>query len=721
MPHIDFGFATSGAIIVFLGAAAAAASWFVYRRTVPPIPRGRRIFLIVLRSLSLFLLLSFLFEPVMRLVFTSDQPSVVAVLLDDSRSMSMKDRAMDRKRVMNDVLSSSQFKNLAQSGSTLVFTFGPALQRFPGAFPDSLALTGDATDMAAALRGLASEKEALNLQSIVMVTDGAYNLGQNPVYEAEQLGVPIFTIGIGDSSEQKDVLITRVVANDLVYAGTEAPVDVTLKSAGYGGENLEVMLMEGTRSLDRKTVALATGTREYTLRLAYTPVGDGLKKYTVRISSLPGELTSGNNQKSFYAKVLKSKLRVLIVAGAPSPDLTTIRQVLIEEKKFDVRTFTQKTGDSFYEGPLSADQLDSADCVLSIGYPTGATAGVSFALITNALTQQRKPLLLLAAKTTDYGKIVAWNSVLPFLLQTASPGEADVFFQPADAQRLNPILAMPQSGGVSAWTRLPPIYKTQSTFRAKPEAVVLGFPRMQGVLLTEPLMLTRNLNKQKSMAILAYGLWRWRLMTQGTPDTEQLLPVFLGNSIQWLTTREDAKPVRVTTTKESFTRGEPVEFVGMVYDAAARPVDNAQVRVNVTLGEKEYPSLLRPIGNGRYEGSIEGLDEGDYTFRATATSDAQTLGEDAGRFTVGELNLEFQDTKMNAPLLQELAHRSGGRYYSPDNLSSLAQDLATATAFAPRTSVHTTTLELWNWRYSLGAIVLLLGLEWFLRKRNGML
>jgi hypothetical protein len=721
MPHVDFAFTTSTAVVFLLAVAAGAISWFVYRRTVPPVPRSRRILLIVLRSLSLFLLLTFLFEPVLRLVFTSEQPSTIALLLDDSQSMSMTDRAMNRKAVLHSLLASSPMKDVVQESSTRTFAFGAALKSLPATFPDSLRLNGDATNVSAALRGLAAEKEALNLRAILLVSDGAYNVGQNPVYEAEQMGVPIFAVGIGDSSEQKDVLITRVVANDLVYAGTQAPVDVALKSSGYGGENVEIMLMEGSRQLDRKIVTLGSGTREYSVRLAYTPEGEGLKKYTLRISSLPGELTAANNQKSFYAKILKSKLHVVILAGAPSPDLTTIRQTLLEEKKFEVRTFTQKTPGEFFEGQITATQLDSADCFVLIGYPTNTTDGAALTNLTNVILQQRKPFLMIASRTLDYGRIASWNSVLPFTPVTFSTAEADVFFQPAEAQRLNPILAMPLLEGVSAWNKLPPIYKSQSTFHAKPEAVVLGFPRMQGVLLNEPMMLTRNLNRQKSMAILGYGLWRWRLMTQGTPETEQLLGIFLGNSIQWLTTREDNKPVRIVTTKESFTRGEPVEFVGMVYDAAARPIDNAQVRVTAKTGEREFSAILRPIGNGRYEGSIDGLEEGEYAYRGTATSDNQSLGDDAGRFSVGELNLEFQDTRMNASLLRELAHRTGGRFYLPGDLSSLKNDLASSAALAPRESIHTSTFELWNWRYSLAVIVLLLGIEWFLRKRSGML
>ncbi len=507
----------------------------------------------------------------------------------------------------------------------------------------------------------------------------------------------------------------------VVYNDTQAPVDVTIKSSGFSDEHVEVTLNEGARTLDRKALVLGAGTREYRLSLSYTPEGEGLKKYTVRVSSLPGELTTKNNSRSFYAKVLKSKLHVLIVAGTPSPDLSVIKQTLSEDRNITVHSCTQRLPAGFYEGTLTSQLVDSADCIMFIDFPTPSTSSALLDLIAMPIMQHKKPVLFIGGKQVDFGKLQTFGGILPFRVQAISTEEEYVFFQPSESQRSNPILSIPQSEDLSAWNKLPPIFKTLTSFAARPEATTLGFSRVQGALLKEPLMLTRNVNRQKSVAVLGYGLWRWRLMTQGTPETEQLLSTFLVNAVKWLTTREDSKLVTVATTKESYTQGEPVEFVGQVYDANAEPVDNAQLRVTVRQGERVFPTDLRPIGSGRYEGSIDGLGEGDYMFKATALAEGQQLGEDNGRFAVGELNLEFQDTRMNAPLLRQIAGRTGGRYYSSNDISTLVDDITTQPSFASRKTLHATALELWNWQYSLATLILLFGAEWFVRKRSGML
>jgi hypothetical protein len=280
---------------------------------------------------------------------------------------------------------------------------------------------------------------------------------------------------------------------------------------------------------------------------------------------------------------------------------------------------------------------------------------------------------------------------------------------------------MEGSEGIEGWKRLPPVFKTNTVFKAKPGATMLGFVRVQQVVLPDPLIVSRRQNRLKSLAVLGYGIWRWRLMAQSDPSTAQLYSSFLVNGIKWLTTIEDTRPVKVTTTKESYSQGEPVQFVGQVYDASARPVDDAQVRVTARHAGTALEADLRPIGNGRYEGAVEGAGQGDYTFTATATLNGTALGDDRGRFSVGDLNLEFQDTRMNAELLRQLADRSGGRYFEPDQINDLDGVLASHASFAPNVEQTQREIELWNWKTALIMLILLLGVEWFLRKRSGML
>jgi hypothetical protein len=149
-------------------------------------------------------------------------------------------------------------------------------------------------------------------------------------------------------------------------------------------------------------------------------------------------------------------------------------------------------------------------------------------------------------------------------------------------------------------------------------------------------------------------------------------------------------------------------------------VDDAELIVDINREGARARVPLTPIGNGRYEGSVTGLGEGEYAFTAKATGGAKEYGTDAGKFSVGQMNVEFLETKMNKELLEQIAYRTGGTFTPLAGATGGAARAAAGPAFTAREIVRATELELWNWQYLAGAIILCLAFEWFLRKKSGM-
>jgi hypothetical protein len=708
-------------LVIFLLLILIALAILFYRYTLPPLPPRRRIMMSTLRALALVLLLLVLFEPILRFVRHDEQRPAIAMLIDNSQSVTIKDRMGDRQTAVKEFLRTERQAQFPSGSVVKYYTFSSKLQSANEQSVDSLTFHGEATYIAEALAELKEQLIKDNIQEAVLVSDGNYTTGKNPLYDAEGLGIPIYTVGVGDTLEQKDVLVGNVVTNTLAYAETKVPVDVTVRSSGYKGENVEVTISEGTTVLDRKTVTLQEGTREYPVRLFVEPKDEGMKKYTVSVSKLPGELTERNNTHSFFMKVLKSKLRILLLAGAPNPDVAVVRQALVEDEHLTVQSFVQKGAGEFYEGTLSRATLDSADCLVLIGYPSVASSAAMLQQVHDATEQKKLPVLFINSKTIDYGKLQLLESFLPFAWSGATTNEVLVDPSIVDKHKNDPIVVLDEHFTVDTWQKLPPIYKTQTTFRSKPEANTLAMVKLQNIVLPEPLILTRDVARQKTFAITGYGVWRWRLLTQGNDAIEKCLPLLLSNAVRWLTTKEEDKRVRVISEKEAFTTAEPVQFTGQVYDDQLRHVDNAELIVDVQRGRENIRVALNAIGNGRYEGSLDGLGEGDYTFTGKATADGTTFGEDKGRFSVGQVNAEFIETKMNKQLLEQIAFRTGGKYYDIGSAGTLAADIGSSAKLADKELVQSSEIELWNWQYLAAAIMILFGIEWFLRRRSGML
>jgi len=711
---------TFGGSLLLLGALlllAVGLAILLYRTTLPPLPPRRRILLSSLRALALSLLLLAVFEPVLRLVRTDAVSPAVAVLVDVSQSMTI--HAGDRSRKLHDLL---RDPTLVPGGVRAEYLpFDGKLAKPLETLPDSMPLTGELTDIAGAFAGLKNLLQEGNIQSVLLLSDGNYTSGRNPLYDAEALGVPVYTVGVGDTAEQKDLLIESVRTNAVAYAGTRVPVDVTVKSSGYGGENVEVTLRDGATVVDRRVLTLAAGTNEYPVRLTAEPTEEGTARFTATVSRLPGELTERNNAHLFYIKVLRSKLHILLFAGSAAPDVAALRQAAAEDERMTVSAFVQEASGLFYGGPPARTVLDSADCLIFSGFPSAATDDATVKQLADLFDRQRKPLFFINGKGTDYAKLRAFESLLPFTWATLAQGETYVAPLISDGARNHPLVTLGGAVAPDAWQHLPPIYRTQTTFRARPEAEVLATMSIQNVPIAEPLVAARSVARQKSFAITGYGIWRWRLSAQGTPGLDRFLPLLTSNVIRWLTTSEENKNVRVAPVKELFTTAEAAEFEAQVYDDQFRPVDRAGVTVELTHLKERFQLELNPVGSGRYEGSLDGLGEGEYAFAGKAVADGRTLGEDKGRFSVGQVNAEFIETKVNRSLLEQIAYRTGGRYYDAGGAGAAGADMAREVKFAEKEHVQSAEIELWHWPTLSAVILLLFALEWFLRKRAGML
>ena len=702
LPSIEFSFSSSplyAALLIFL---AAGLSFFFYRITLPPVTRTRRIALSLLRGTALALVLILLLEPVLRTSFVIHHPPVVAILADRSASMTIVDRTGNRAEQIRNLLSSAIPRAIPAGVETESYSFGTSL-RGPLRQPfDSLG--DETTDIAGAFLALAHERERFNIRAVIILSDGMYTEGENPVYGAGGLGIPVFAVGVGDTAQQKDVLVSRITANDVVYAGTTAPVDVVIKSSGYGGEKTEVTLQDGVSA-----------------RLSYTPEGEGSRRYTVRVSSLPGELTTANNRRLFGVKVLRSTMRVLILAAGPSPDLSVIRGTLAEDPNISVRVLTQKLGGGYYEGALTQQAIDSADCILSIGMPDAATSSVTVESVRSAIVNGKKPLFFVGGRSIDPARLNAMAPTLPVIAEGASAGEQEVEFVPDPSRLDHPLLALGSDAGHDVWSHLPPVFATRALFRLREGAVGLGSPRIRNVLLPQPFMAVRDIAETRSLSLAGYGVWRWRLMAQGNPDTAPLFASFLSSAIRWLTSREEGRSVRVAPTRDQFSRGEPVSFSGQAYNANSQPVEDAQVSIEITGEGAHIQTDLHPLGSGRYEGAVEGLPPGEFTFRAIATRGGREFGRDAGSFLVGGLNLEYLDTRMNAEVLRQLAYRTGGGYLTYGDADRLPEMLGSLKSLSASDERRTETLELHRLPYVLVLVIALFSAEWIIRKRSGMI
>lgn len=698
---------------------AAGLTYWTYRATVPPLASFRRWVLMTLRFGALFLILFLLFEPILRQRQRITQPPVLAVLVDESQSIRLADGGD------SDHTGQAILKALAAlptdriPGEVRFFGFSHEAHPLAEPRPDSLPLDGVRTNIAGGLDFVRDALKDANLKGVVLLSDGQYNMGRNPLYVAERYPVPVYTVAVGDTSSRRDVQVRRVNTNQIAYVGREMPLQVGIRSDGFGGERVSVTLLVDGAVQSTRSLVLPDGTAETTLDLTYTPETVGLKQVRVAVGRLDGEVTYENNLASVLVRVLERKRRILLLADGPGPDLAALRQLLDRDPDTDVEAYVQKNRTGFYEG-APPDSFTDFDLILLAGYP-GPEADTAILQRIAGAAAGDVPVLFLLDRRTDLARVRRHlGEVFPAVPERIRPGVVETAFVPSPGLLDHPIFDIPDVPAASI-RRLPPLRTTEARWTAAPDARILATTEVRGIPLDDPLLVIRKRGRQRSAALLGSGTWRWKNVPEDLQDAAPFWPALLENLIQWVTTREDDRPVRVTPTSSTYGGGEPVQLTGEVYDESLNPVNDASLEVELVSPEgNRLPYLMEALGNGRYMLDLGSLPEGTYQYTAAAQRDQQRLGEDQGSFAVGALTLEFSETRANTTLLRQLANRSGGRFFLPSEVDALAGALAKSEAFHPLIIEETRSHRLWQLFPFLIVVVLLLTAEWFIRKRSGM-
>lgn len=719
MPEI-FISASPHIVILLVGVVAALglAVW-AYRHTTPSVSRARRILLSSLRGATLALLILVLAETVVSVITRTEELPVVAILTDNSRSMGIQDSFEDRRKLLGGVLSSPEFEEVRSTGSVYDVLFDRTARSVEHLIPDSLSLAGDVTNIAEALRFVGSERRRRNIRAVLLVSDGVVTEGGNPLYEVDALNLPIYAISIGDTNNRRDVRVHTVLSNALAYVDTKVPVTADIRSTGFAGQRVEVLLKDDEGVLDRQVLDLSAGAQRHEVSLWLTPRKPGMRRYTVEVSSPRADAVPENNRSSFYVKVVESKVSVLLLAGAPSPDVAFIRRSLENDATLIIHPYIQSSDGGFLGGPLPDSLLQGADCLVMVGYPTvRSDRGTLERLL--KVVRDGKNYLHVLSRATDVGLLKRFEPSLPVTVSSGTDSEAEMFLSVVPGEQMNPLVrGMEESDAVSNWMNLPPIIRRDVRTLPRLESKVLLVGRLPNIASTEAVYISRAVGAQRSLFLGVYGLWQWN-MHAAKPDADPLASV-LTPAVRWLSTQEEEKPLTVRPLKDVFSGQEPVELLAQVYDETLQPVDNAEVRVTLEGAASGQEVIAEPRGSGRYLAVFEGLGTGTYAYSAKATANGIDLGNDRGSFSVGELTVEFQDVRPQESLLEQLADRSGGRFYRVGELGGLAATVAAHPKFQSSMRVRAQALELWDAPWILVLLLVLLAAEWALRKRSGMI
>lgn len=713
----------AGSAVLLLVALLVGVLWtlLVYRRTNPVVPSLLRRALLCLRALSLAGVILLVFRPALELLLAKREKPLLPVLVDRSASMGLVDDSGARPQQVASVLSSRQLRSLAERARTRFYLFSSGLEGEFQPGQDSLRFEGLGTNLEETLTQLREQLRGQPVAGVVIITDGAVNVGERLARLGEKSAWPLFPVAVGSSNPPRDLIVHSVLANEVTYVGSEVAVEVRLLNRGFDQAHVIVELQAEGRVLDRSTVPLAGNQPETQVTLRFRPEAPGSRRYMVTASHLPGEQTYENNHAEFVVKALASKMKVVLLAGRPSHDVVFLGKALEADANVAAQIYVCRKGSGFYRAsPQSLVQaLREADCALLVDFPATGNDATLVAEVAGVIRARRLPLFWTGGEAIDFAQLEALWEDLPLngRPRLRGPELRTVRMQGVP---FHPLTAIAEGGptNAAAWEGLPPVFSSFSEVPLWPNSEVLAFGAepSAGSAKGVPLIVVRQTPERRSVALLGAGFWRWDLMMWGVGKDNSLFLTFVKNIVRWLSLREEQKLFRVRTDREFYRSGEAITFVGQLYGPDLTPLEGAQVRarVNGPAGSKEL--VLEEAGAGRYEARTTADVEGDYDFVAEAIPRSGLSSADTGRFAVTRWSVEYLSTTSRIEELTQMATRSGGFMVPWDDLEPLHQGIPLRVV--SRKSVV-------QFRYAgceavLAVLVVLLACEWFVRRRKGM-
>lgn len=685
---------------------------FYYKLTIPQLSNSKKAVVIALRILVLILLVSMIFEPNLILTSKIDKKSKHLVFIDNSNSILAGEQNSNAAIVLELI---KQLSVSSINTNVELNTFGSKIQpvekeKFRPTFDEHSTNFSSLFEYSKEIRD--------NALSLTIISDGIITEGSQAINSAEKIGIPIFTVGLGDTSIKKDIVLTSVLQNELIYENTPTQISVSFENRGFINKNVDIQLFEDNILIDQKKYFINYD-GIHNLLFDYSPKKSGEKKIRLNIRPLDEESNLSNNSKSFFIKVLNNKIKVTLVAGSPSNDVSFIKNTLENDSNIVFSSVIQLGTNKYLNNTQLQKSINEADILFLVNFPTLETSSELINLVLQKISTKSTPYFILISPIVDPNKLKQIQSELPLSVNKVSSGIIEGQPLIINDESRNPILQNNLKNFIQSWNNLPPISLPNWEISAKPEAKKLSKVKANNIEMNIPLITTRTFGKKRSVSVLGGDIWKWKLIR--APSGINLFDSFIMNSLKWLNANEEAKQVRIKTTKKFYSSGEKIEIIGEVFDESFNFINDATVEVAVKSKNQKIDVGLSPVGNGLYEGIIESLPPGDYSFNGAASIENKKIGDDNGRFSVGEIDVESINTIADFKYLSLLSESTKGQFFSIEDVRGLIRKLEVISTNNNEYKYSKSEYRLWADYRTLLIIILLLGIEWFIRKREGML
>ena len=722
--------------VIAIAFGLSVLMWFLYRRELKFAASPFAKVPALLRALAVFILVLALAGPVLRHVTTLRQLGRVVIAVDSSASMQLSDDNGDKKaktrfQRAEDLLfkgNTPLLKKLAETQDVeLVALRGNNTQRLwwhrqggkdasgelPAAF--DLPATTPITNLDQTLRAALGPVTAGT--ALVVFTDGQHNASGSPEEFSTALkgtGTSIFTIGFGTEVPPADLSLLEVNAPESVFSKESFQGRLTINDSMPAGIPATVRIESQGKVLwkgDFTTSGKGEKNFDFIFPVAeLPPPAPGQRDKTLR--SVNVQVAASGDRAS-----LEKKRKVLIVDGRPRWETRYIHNHYDRDERwqavllFDDMADDPAKGSLQQEFPKTRDELLSYDLIILGDAALNRFKAEHLDWMVEFVEKRGGGMILIDGQR---GKLHEWAkgktaSLIPVKFGSAIDKPKPTALElTTDGQRFDALrLSDSPSANATLWPTLQKV-NWHANVEPLPAAVTL-------VKADQPAIVFRQVGAGAVLYVGTDEMWRWRF--QVADLYHQRLWMQLGAWIAAPPFQIDQRKIAVGTDRLRYSPGETSEIRVRVRNDKGDIVTDAQPRAYLLHDGNDVATLQLepdPTHPGIYRALTPPLKAGTYEI-AVAEGPSAPRSDARLSLHVSDLgNPEWATLTMNRPLLETMAQNSGGRFLREEQA---ATDLPNLLQNMDRKQVITKETILWSSWWWFGAAILLLTIEWLMRKR----
>jgi len=651
------------------------------------------VILFTVRFLAVAILAFLLLSPYLKTRKKNLDKPIIIIGIDNSRLVVLgKDSTYYKKDFPQQI--KDLIANLSEKYNVDTYLFGKKTRL--GSHPDFEDGTSNYADL---FKSLKENYAGLNVGAVILAGDGINNRGIDPVFAASALNYPIYTIALGDTTTNMDLKISDVRYNSIAYRGDNFPVEVNIAADKMKGSKATVSIYAFGKLQSKKQLIMGSDHYSKSLSFSLTSAKPGMQRIRIVAKTDREEINKQNNVRDIFINIFDNRHKILIMANAPHPDVAAIRESL----KINGNYKTEVSYPGKFKGKIT-----DYDLIVFHNLPS---AKQPMNLFFKDVKQKNIPVLFITGKQTAFAQ-------LKHVFSGADIRPAGFNFEEAQMD-FNPTFSLftLNEETIKRIEQFPPLIVPLGNYQITRGSSVFAFQRINNLSTAFPLIVFDEQNGVRRGMIMGEGLWMWRVHDYLQSDNSDAFDELLNKTVQLLMSRKDKRFFRVIT-KNEYTLGDNVTIKAELYNQSYEPVND--VDVNFTLTNEngdQFNYVFSPVETS-YLLDLKKLPVGVYQFKSSTRLGSEKY-KSGGEFIVADRSLESRNLNANHAILYRLASRHDGAMLFPNEISTIPvllsdrEDLKTMIYYEEKYS------GLNALPYIAVLIMLLLAIEWFLRKYYG--